>query len=42
MDREAVTDPRERALFRAMAERATTLADAAETRSDPPRTGNYL
>lgn len=30
VDRQAVTDPRERALFRAMAARATRLADDAD------------
>lgn len=38
VDREAVTDPRERAIYRALSDRATDLADAAETRPAPATT----
>lgn len=37
VDRKAVADPRERALYRALAGRAATLADEADTeRPEPP------
>lgn len=46
VDTEAVTDPRERDLYRALAARAARLADKAdEADADPtpePRTGHYL
>ena len=34
VDREPVTDPRERALYRALAGRAAVLADTADTEPD--------
>jgi hypothetical protein len=43
VDTEAVPDARERALYRAMAQRANTLADKADATPEPdPRTGHYL
>lgn len=43
VDREPVTDPRERDLYRAMAARANQIADNADdTPGLDPRTGHYL
>lgn len=43
VDTQAVPDPRERVLYRALADRATRLADTADTEPAPdPRTGHYL
>lgn len=41
VDTQAVSDPRERDLYRSLSQRAARLADAAE-RAAPPGTGHYL